>query len=85
MGHKVPVQRRNQVATVKSVASCPTCPTPFSKQLEKEEEGGGVYGEGFDVIPGTPGTAVHPLVGLSTWSGKNAMTRSDEVPTLRRV
>ena len=60
------MKRRNQVATVKSVASCPTCPTPFPKQLEKREGDGGVYEEGFGVMPGTPGTAVHPLVDLST-------------------
>jgi hypothetical protein len=42
-----PVKRRNQVATVKSVASCPTSPTPFTKQLEKREGGCWCVWRGF--------------------------------------
>ena len=45
----------------------PPVPPSFFKQLEKRGgEIGGVYGEDFGVMPGTPGTAVHPLVDLST-------------------
>ena len=39
---------------------------PFFQTVGEKRGDGGVYGEGFDVMPGTPGTAVHPLVDLST-------------------